>query len=299
MNNTTAEKLAACTAGAVRLNEPMSRHTSFRIGGPADYYIEPGTSEELACVLQCLRYENIPFFILGNGTNLLVGDAGYRGAVLRLAGDFCRFDFRDDLLDAGAAVPLAKLAREACNRGFGGLEFAAGIPGTLGGALVMNAGAHGSAVGEVLESADIIGSDLNVHTLAAGELGLAYRRSSIPPESVVCRARFRLRHGDRETLARVCETNLNFRRERQPRQPNAGSVFKNPPGDAAGRLIEAAGLKGRRCGGAMISDVHANFIVNCGGASARDVLELIAAAREEVLRQSGKTLELEIRLLGN
>jgi UDP-N-acetylmuramate dehydrogenase len=294
-----ADKLTARISGAVRMNEPMSRHTSFKIGGPADLYIEPCSTAELLTVLRCLRQESVPVFILGNGTNLLVGDEGYRGAVLRLSGEFTRFQYEGNLLDAGSAVPVAKLALDACRCGLSGLEFAAGIPGTLGGALVMNAGAHGSAVSEVLVSADIISSNLELHTFAASELGLTYRKSNILPEAVVCRAKFMLFPGDREALSKTCTRHLAFRRERQPRQPNAGSIFKNPPEDAAGRLIEAAGLKGRRYGGAMISDIHANFIVNCGEAKAGDVLFLIALVKEEVQRQFGRTLELEIRLLGN
>jgi UDP-N-acetylmuramate dehydrogenase len=295
----TAEILAAQISGAVRVNEPLFRHTSFKIGGPADVFIEPNTTMELITVLRYVKQEKIPFFILGNGTNLLVSDEGYRGVVVRLGGEFSQFAYQEDLVVAGAAVPLAKLANDACKRGLGGLDFAAGIPGTLGGALVMNAGAHGRAVSDVLVNADILSGELELQTFAVDELGLTYRKSNIPIGAVVCGVTFRLRFGDRDTLTQTCKEYLGFRRERQPRQPSAGSIFKNPPGDAAGRLIEAAGLKGRRCGGAMISEVHTNFFVNYDNATARDVFSLIETVKKEVLKQFGQTLELEIRLLGN
>lgn len=295
----TAEKLAAQITGAVRTNEPLSRHTSFKIGGPADLFIEPETIAELVSVLTTLRQEGIPYFMLGNGTNLLVGDRGYRGAVIRLAGEFLCASFTGSNVQAGAGVLLARLAREACDRGLAGLEFAAGIPGTVGGALVMNAGAHGAAFGDVLADADILDGDLKLHTVPSGDLGLSYRKSQLSPDSVVCGVRLTLTAGDREKQARICREHLRFRQERQPRQPNAGSIFKNPPHDSAGRLIEAAGYKGRRAGGAMVSDLHANFIINSGDATAADVLALMDAVRTAVLQQFGINLEPEIRLLGD
>lgn len=292
-------RMIACKAGCpVALNEPLSRHTSFRIGGPADFFVQPGTPAELAGVLAILRDEGIPFFILGNGTNLLASDRGYRGAVIRLEGGFNNYHFSRTMLEAGAAVPLATLAKEACGRGLGGLEFASGIPGTLGGALVMNAGAHGSSLCRVVENADILGHDLVLHTKTKNEMGLSYRKSELPAGAIVCVVRLRLEPGERAVLEERRKKYLAFRRERQPCQPNAGSIFKNPPNDAAGRLLEAAGLKGFRVGGAIISDVHANFIVNTGNATASDVLELIDKAQASVAEKFGVTLELEIKLLG-
>ncbi|MBT9140584.1 MAG: UDP-N-acetylenolpyruvoylglucosamine reductase [Dehalococcoidia bacterium] len=294
----TAEKITAQVSGIVRTDEVLSRHTSFKIGGPADLFVEPVTMMELVIVLSILRQEEIPVYLLGSGTNLLVSDAGYRGAVVRLAGEFKQFVYENCCVEAGAAVPLAWLASDAGQRGLAGLDFAAGIPGTVGGALVMNAGAHGSVIGDVLTEALILDEKLRLHSFAAEDLGLFYRKSNITSGSVVCRVKLRLSQGEKEIQARKCGQYLRFRREHQPHQPNAGSIFKNPPHDFAGRLIEAAGLKGRRVGGAMISDLHANFIVNCGNASATDVRNLLEMAREEVARQFGVNLELEIRLLG-
>ena len=294
----TAEKLASKISGIVRTEEALSRHTSFKIGGPADLFVEPVTMTELVTVLSILRQEGIAVYLLGSGTNLLVSDAGYRGAVVRLGGEFKQFEFEGYCVEAGAAVPLARLAGDAGQRGLAGLDFAAGIPGTVGGALVMNAGAHGSAISDVLKEAQILDEELSLHRFTAEELGLSYRKSNITSGAVVCRVKLQLLPGERELQAKNRGQYLCFRQERQPRQPNAGSIFKNPPHDSAGRLIEAAGLKGRRAGGAMISEMHANFIVNCGNACSADVWFLLETAREEVARQFGVKLELEICLLG-
>lgn len=293
-----ARELDSKISGPVRTGETLSRYTSFRIGGPADLYVEPATTDELVVVLATLRQEGIPCFVLGSGTNLLVSDSGYRGAVLRLGGQFCQYAINGLVVNAGAAVNLAMLANDACRRGLAGLEFAAGIPGSVGGALVMNAGAHGGAISDCLREAVLLDRSLALHTLASDALGLSYRQSSLPSDSIVCSVSLLLQPGDPVILERMRRQHLAFRRDRQPRQPNAGSIFKNPPGDGAGRLIEAAGLKGRRVGGAMISPQHANFFVNCGEATARDVFSLIDMTREEVANRFGVMLELEIRLLG-
>lgn len=293
-----AQRLASEIVGDVRINEPLSRYTSFKIGGPAGLFVEPQTTNDLIITLAYLQKQSIPVFILGNGTNLLVNDSGYRGAVIRLAGDFSRVEFIGNTVDAGAAVSLPKLARDVSSRGLSGLEFAAGIPASVGGALVMNAGAHGSEISDLVTDADILDANLKVHTLTRERLQLSYRKSVLPLKAVVCRVRFQLQPGETEASLAKCRDHLLFRRERQPRLPNAGSIFKNPPQDAAGRLIEAAGLKGRRAGGAMISEVHANFFVNCGNATAEDVCTLIQMARNAVATKFGIELKLEVRLLG-
>lgn len=292
-----AEKIAK-KVEMVKLSEPLSRHTSFKIGGPADLYVEPQNVEQLIFVLTCLQEQKKPYYFLGNGTNLLVHDDGYRGAVVRLAGQFREFSFTQELVSAGAAVPLAVLAQKAEQLGLRGLAFAGGIPGSVGGALVMNAGAHGHSLGELLVDAQILNAALILHTCQPQELGLSYRQSNIRPPQVVCAVRLQLTAGDKDELVRQSREALAFRRNRQPRQPNAGSIFKNPLGDAAGRLIEAAGLKGHRVGGAVISDVHANFIVNQQHATAQDVMTLISKVQQEVSRQFGIELALEVRLLG-
>lgn len=294
-----AELLAAEISGPVKCHELLSRHTSFRIGGPADLYLQPQTTAELISALTLLRERDIPYFLLGRGTNILVTDSGFRGAVIRLDGDFVHFSYEGTVVTSGAAVPLARLARDACDRSLSGLEFATGIPGSVGGALFMNAGAHGRSTGDMLLDAEILDHTLKLHTFRAEELRLSYRTSGIDPGSIVCSARFSFFPGKREDIERKRREFENFRRSRQPRQPNAGSIFKNPPQDAAGRLIEAAGLKGLRSGGAKISEIHANFIVNCGDATAADVLTLIELAKETVRKKFCVSLILEIQVLGD
>jgi UDP-N-acetylmuramate dehydrogenase len=283
---------------SVRTSEPLARHTSYKVGGPAALFAEPRTIGELRTVLFLCRERNVSSFLLGGGTNLLVSDKGFAGAVIRLAGEFNSFSYNELTADCGAGVRLATLAMDAGRRGLSNLEFAVGIPGTLGGALVMNAGAHEREIGQVVLDALVLDRDLQLQTLTRGQLSFTYRQSRLPPGAVVCRARIALAHGRREEIQERCRQNLQLRRERQPREPSAGSVFKNPPGQAAGRLLEEAGLKGLRKGGAMISTVHANFIVNCGNATAADILALIEKARHVVREKYGVDLEPEIRLLG-
>jgi len=282
----------------VRTAEPLARHTSFKVGGPAALFAEPRTTGELLAVLSFCREQHVPSHVLGGGTNLLVSDQGFAGVVIRLAGEFNNFYYQGLTVDCGAGVQLAVLALDACRKDFSNLEFAVGIPGTLGGALVMNAGAHGWEIGRVVQEAQIVDRDLHLQTLTGRQLTFGYRQSNLPPGSVVCRAKIRLEQGQPAEVQEKCRQNLRVRRERQPRQPSAGSVFKNPPGQAAGRLLEEAGLKGLRVGGAMISTMHANFIVNCGNATSADILALIEKARGAVREKCGIDLELEIRLLG-
>lgn len=295
----TAEEITRITGAKTMQAEPLSKHTSFKIGGPADFFIEPENMRQLADILRLLNEEKVPFFVMGNGTNLLVSDEGYRGAIIRLSGDFTRFWYEGCLLVSGAAVPLAQLARDAGSQGFANLVFAAGIPGTVGGALYMNAGAHGQCIADVLKEAVVLDSSGKVHTFKPADLGLTYRQSKLPAGSIVCQAVFKLVRGDAEEIRKKCLEYREYRQKRQPKQPSAGSIFKNPPGLAAGKLVEEAGLKGKKIGGAMISETHANFVVNCGNATAADVMALIELARAEVLKQFGVELELEIKLLGN
>ncbi|MBS4023677.1 MAG: UDP-N-acetylmuramate dehydrogenase [Dethiobacter sp.] len=292
-----ASLLKSEISGNIRTCEPLARYTSFKIGGPADLFIEPVTTAELSAVISLLKLQKIPFFILGNGTNLLIRDSGYRGAAIRLAGEFKKYFYEEGGVNSGSAVPLALLARDACRRRLTNLEFGTGIPGTLGGALFMNAGAHGRSISDVLIDAVILDAEAVLHTYTSAQLGLSYRRSSIGRGSIVCAARLSLLPEEAGKIADRRREYREFRTNRQPRLPNAGSVFKNPPGDAAGRLLEAAGLKGVRVGGAMIADKHANFIVNCGGASAGDVLALIEMAHNAVAKKFGVELELEIKVL--
>lgn len=291
--------LAELGYGPVRGGEPLSRHTSFRIGGPARAMIWPRGPEEVGALLAWLTPRE-EFFVLGRGSNLLVADAGYPGVVVNLRGlpPDIRYD-APDLLQVSASYPVALLAREGRRHGLVGLEFLSGIPGSLGGAVAMNAGAHGSEIGAFLVRAFLTDALGQPWELGPAELGFGYRQSRLPAAGILLEAWFRLAPGDVAEAATEERTYFLKRRDTQPwRWPSAGSVFRNPAGDSAGRLIEKVGGKGRREGGAEISVTHANFIVNVGGATASEVLALMRWARETVFREFGIALVPEIRLLG-
>ena len=245
----------------------------------------------------------MPILFLGNGTNVLVSDRGVRGAVMHLIGEFKRVAWADEgdtyRVEAGAAVAVTQLVRDAVRRGTEGLEFAEGIPGTVGGALIMNAGAYGSEFERVVDAVDAIGADGGPLHLTRGEMTFSYRDSHMPTGAVVTRVRLRLRKAEAGHVTARLRDLTTKRKGSQPSGfPNSGSMFQNPPGDFAGRLIEAAGLKGRRIGQAQISERHANFFVNLGGARADQVCELMELARSEVKRQFGTELVAEVRLVG-
>jgi len=296
----TYARLVATVGGPVRRTEPLARHTSFRIGGPADVLVQPTSPDGLAAVVRAARATGQPLTVLGAGSNLLVGDGGIRGVVVKLGAGFRHVDWTADGVSAGAAVQVGKLARAAVERGLSGLEFAEGIPGTVGGALFMNAGAYGGEVGPTVASVDGVTADGRLESIPGERLVFRYRRSGLPADFLVTAVTFRLTPAAPEAIARRLADIRDRRVASQPQgTANAGSIFKNPPGDAAGRLIEAAGLKGRRVGGAHISERHANFIVNDGGARATDVQALMAEAQRAVWEQSGVWLEPEIKLVGS
>jgi UDP-N-acetylmuramate dehydrogenase len=291
-----AQVLAAY--GKVAADEPMSRHTSFRIGGPADYLVTPAATRSVPGLLAACRTLGLPVTVLGNGTNTLIRDGGIAGVVLRLSACNAVTPLGTDALVAEAGVPFPRLAREAARRGLQGLAFAIGIPGTVGGAVRMNAGAHGAQLADVLECVDIATLAGDVITLPASRLGLAYRTSALP-EGVVLTAVFNLESGDPAEIKAEMDRHLDRRGQTQPvLVPNAGSVFKNPPGDFAARLIEAAGCKEWSEGDAQVSGRHANFIVNHGKATAADVLALAERVRERVREHAGVTLEMELKVIG-
>ena len=242
----------------------------------------------------------VPTFCLGHGTNLLVSDRGIRGLVIRLGDGFNQISIDDVKVIAGAGVDFGELVETVVERGLEGLEFGEGIPGTVGGGLVMNAGAFGGEIARVVTLVHGVTEEGEARALTPEEVNFAYRRTNLPPHFVISRVDFELHHGDREKLrARVMEVRAK-RAARQPKNvPNAGSIFKNPPGNFAGRLLEAAGMKGHRIGGAGFSEQHANFIVNLGGARAEDVHALIEMARAKVRETSGVVLEPEVRLVGD
>jgi UDP-N-acetylmuramate dehydrogenase len=284
-----------------RVQEPLSRYTTSRIGGPADLLVEATSADDLRDLVIKARQHQTPIFILGGGANVLVGDAGIRG--LTIVNKARRFEFLDGgRVYAESGVILPTLARECIARGLGGLEWAIGVPGTVGGAIVGNAGAHGRDTASDVKQVWVLDADNRVQVWPAEKMGFSYRSSRLKAarrgEHVILEAEFELARGDRAELERKAVEFNEYRRRTQPPGASSGSMFKNPPGDAAGRLIDAAGLKGTRIGQAEISTVHANFFVNLGGAKAQDVVALIDLARETVREKFGVALELEVELVG-
>lgn len=284
----------------VRTQEPMSRHTTFRAGGPADYYVESGTAEELSDIRALCREYEMPCCILGNGSNLLVGDRGFRGVMVTLGREWSRVEPEGCRIRAGAGALLTAVARCALRESLTGLEFASGIPGTVGGAVVMNAGAYGSEMVDVLSSVTVLMPSGQVKKLRTEELELGYRTSCIARlELVVLEAEFYLKPGEREKIQEKMDELAARRREKQPLEyPSAGSTFKRPPGNFAGKLIEEAGLRGFFVGGAQVSEKHCGFVINRGEATASDILQLCRKVQERVREHSGVMLELEVKLLG-
>ncbi len=285
------------------VNEPLARYTTIKIGGPADYFLEIGGRAALVQTLRLLNRYEIPFYLLGKGSNVLVSDLGVRGAVIRLGGEFLQIGWREEkagiLVTVGAAYPVTRLVRESARKGYGGLEFAEGIPGSVGGALVMNAGAYGSEMEKIVDQVEGVSHAGEPVCLGREKLSFSYRDSHLPLGTIVTRVRMRLAKGDAvEVSLRVRQLVMRRKKSQPSGYPNSGSMFRNPPGDYAGRLIEAAGLKGKRIGRAEISTQHANFIVNLGEAKAEDVKGLMETAWKEVQKQFGIELIPEVRWLG-
>lgn len=286
------------TVGEMRRNEPMSRHTSWRVGGPAEYFFRPAAVDDLANFLRNLDAD-VPVFWLGRGSNLLVRDGGLGGVVIAASGIFQRLDRTGDLqVAAGCSVPCTLLARQCVRWGLGPAEFFAGIPGTLGGALAMNAGAHGSETWQRVHSVTTIGRDGELHTRTAGEYEVGYRSVAGPRDEWFLEASLAFEPGassSMETLRAMQER----RKKTQPLGlPSCGSVFRNPPGDHAARLIESCGLKRCRIGDAEVSAKHANFIINRGEASALDIENLILHVQQSVADATGIELIPEVRIVG-
>jgi len=283
----------------LKMNQSLAEFTSFRIGGPADLFVTVESEAELMHAKAAAHRAGVPTFCLGHGTNLLVSDRGIRGLVIVLGEGFNKISIDDVKVTAGAGVDFRELVETVVEHGLEGLEFGEGIPGTVGGGLVMNAGAFGGEIARVVRLVHGVNEQGQSLALSGAEVKFSYRRTELPPRFVITRVNFELEHGNREQLrARVAELKAK-RAARQPRGlPNAGSIFKNPPGNFAGRLLESAGLKGARMGAAAFSTEHANFIVNLGGARAEDVRGLIELARNRVQEQSGVALEAEVRMIG-
>ncbi|MBM6828364.1 UDP-N-acetylmuramate dehydrogenase [Anaerotignum lactatifermentans] len=299
------EKTVACLKeilGAEGLleQESMALHTTFKTGGPADLFLMPETAQQLKETISKLRQANIPYYILGNGSNLLAGDKGYRGAMIQLYSRMQKIQVSGEEIHVECGALLSAVAAEAANASLEGFAFASGIPGTFGGAVVMNAGAYGGEMKDVLVSVDVLTKDLEVLSLPAEELELSYRHSIVPEkEYIVLGGVIRLKKGNQEKIREEMAELAKQRREKQPLQyPSAGSTFKRPQGYFAGKLISDAGLKGRSVGGAQVSEKHAGFLVNKGGATTQDILDLIRICQDTVWEQFGVKLETEVKFIG-
>lgn len=293
--------------GEQKRNEPLSRHTSFTIGGPADLLAYPADAEDLRVLLREVRKAGQRYFILGGGTNLLVRDGGFRGVVISLQRmDAIRMEreYRSVggtfvVVSAEAGASLPKLHAFALEQGLTGLEFATGIPGTVGGAVCMNAGTAEGEIGDIIEAVTLIAPTGELVERAREEMGFGYRTANVPEGHVVVAARVVLRRGDKEKIRAHVKELQDKRKQHQPwGAPSAGSIFKNPQEEAAGRLIESAHLKSRSVGGAQVSEKHANFIINTGKATAKDVLGLMEIMKQAVLDTHGVRLEPEIKIIG-
>jgi UDP-N-acetylenolpyruvoylglucosamine reductase len=296
-----ADQVAGCVSAAtlVRRNEPMGRHTTLRVGGPADVYLEPADETDLAALLKFCGAHGVPFFILGRGSNLLVRDRGFRGAVICLAQpEFGRIAVDGERLRCGAGARLKQVANAARSHGVRGLEFLEGIPGSIGGALRMNAGAMGNATFDVVESVRLMDFDGLVHERLPRELAVAYRGCTTLKDFVALGAVLIGRPDSVESIAQRMSAYSQKRWSSQPAAPSAGCLFKNPPTIPAGRLIDELGLKGTRVGDARISLEHGNFLVNDGAATAADVLALIGLLQARALAERGIELHPEVEIVG-
>ena len=281
-------------------DERLSRRTTYRIGGPAALFVAAHSYEALARTLEVLSREGVDWVILGKGSNLLVSDKGYEGCAIVLDGQFARHSFAEDgSLTAGAGATLSRLVNDALKKGLSGLEPCVGIPGTLGGALSMDAGTRREWIGGRVRDLVVLRPGEGMRRYGGGEVEWGYRSTSLPTDEIILEATLELTPAAPDAIAADMEERLARRRAAQPLgAPSCGSVFRNPVGQSAGALIESCGLKGESCGGAQISPEHANFIVNRGGATAADVITLISRAHEAVLREHGVDLLCEVKLLG-
>lgn len=282
--------------------EPLSRHTTFRIGGPADYYVMPNSVEQLKQVIALCQEQELPFQVIGNGSNILCADDGFEGVIIDVVRGLnqCEVDPAAGTITAQAGVLLSALARRAQQAGLTGLEFAGGIPGSVGGALMMNAGAYGGEMKQVVQWARVLTREGQERVVSVEELDLAYRHSAIRANGwIVLEACFTLQQGDATQIRTVMDDLAARRREKQPLEfPSAGSTFKRPAGYFAAQLIDEAGLKGFAVGGAQVSEKHAGFVINRGGATAADVMALCERVKEKIFQRVGVEMEMEVERIG-
>jgi len=296
-----AQELEKANVGYVALNEPLANHTTIKIGGPADLFIIPNDIDALRTTLAIVKKHNLNWRAIGRGSNLLVSDKGIEGAVIKLDKGLDHLDVDGTKITVGGGYPVVKLATVISRQGLSGFEFASGIPGSIGGAVYMNAGAHGSDISKVLTRAHILFEDGSMQWLTNEEMQFSYRTSCLQKKrpGICIEAQFELQNGEKQSIVAVMLKNKDYRRETQPWNfPCAGSIFRNPLPNYAGQLIEKAGLKGYQIGGAQISEMHGNFIVNAGGATAQDVLDLIQYIRMKISELYQVDMETEVEIVG-
>jgi UDP-N-acetylmuramate dehydrogenase len=287
--------------GKVKRNELLSQHTTMKIGGPADIFIEPSSLENIQKVMTFLKDRQIPWRAIGRGSNLLVSDKGIEGVVIKLGSGLDHLTINDSTITVGGGHSLVSLSTLISKKGLSGLEFASGIPGSVGGAVYMNAGAHGSDISKILTKAHVLFEDGSIEWILNDEMEFTYRTSVLQKKrpGIVLEAEFQLSKGDRTAIVSQMQKNKDYRKETQPWNfPCAGSIFRNPLPNYAGKLIEDAGLKGFQMGGAKISEMHGNFIVNAGNATAKDVLDLIQYIKDTILNLYGIKMETEVEIIG-
>ena len=301
MENRLYEELCKAVGESnVLVEEPMCKHTTFKVGGNAAFFVTPEDVEAVKCALKVCRESGVPYYIVGNGSNLLVSDEGFPGVIVQICNKMNAFEIKEGKIKAQAGSLLTKVANQISKAGYTGMEFAVGIPGTVGGAVAMNAGAYGGEIKDVITSALVLTRDGEVSRLNKEDLKLGYRSSSvIEQQYIVLEAEFELEKGQIEKIQAICDENTKARVEKQPLEyPSAGSTFKRPEGYFAGKLIMDAGLRGFTVGGAQVSEKHCGFVINKGNATAKDVLDLIVQVQEKVQETFGVTLETEVKMIG-
>lgn len=284
----------------IKLNEPMKNHTSFKVGGPADILVMPSNTEQLIQILKSCKEMEMPFFVMGNGTNLVVRDKGIRGVVIKTYERFNGYKVSDNTIEAYAGILLSRIGSIALENGLSGMEFASGIPGTLGGAVYMNAGAYGGEMKDVIVETEYIDSDNQIKTLKGSQHGFGYRSSRIQKDGgIVLKSRMALKKGSKPAIRALMQDLNARRREKQPLElPSAGSTFRRPEGFYAGKLIQECGLGGYRIGGAEVSCKHCGFIVNTAGATAEDIINLIKHIQKSVKIKFGVDMQTEVKIIG-
>lgn len=284
----------------VKVDEPMKKHTTFRVGGPADYFLTPENVEQIQETVLFLKEKNVPYYIIGNGSNLLVGDLGYRGAIIQIYQKMNQIRTEEEYIYAEAGALLSKIAAEALSKELTGFEFASGIPGTLGGAVMMNAGAYGGEIKQVIQEATVLTKNGKIVTRTVDEMELAYRSSIFSKnEEIVLSAVLKFEKGKKESIRARMDELKEQRVTKQPLEyPSAGSTFKRPEGYFAGKLIQDAGLRGFQIGGAQVSEKHCGFVINRDHATAADIVSLMEQVSDKVEAQFGVRLEPEVKQLG-